>query len=142
MRTCVGCRRTDRQDALVRVVRGGEGAVADVRRRLPGRGAWLHRSPSCLGNARGGLSRALRMSVTDRDVAAVRAALMIDSPPLPSRVLPRGATPQAGTPASAAPRLAAAPTDPARDTLGATASDSGLLRRDAVDNATRSKAQE
>ena len=113
IRTCVGCRRTDRQDALVRVVRAERGVAVDVRRRLPGRGAWLHRDLACWPGARGGLSRALRTSVTDRDLASVRATL-IDS----------------------------VPTDPVQDLRGPTASDSGLLRRDAVDNATRSKAQE
>lgn len=113
-RTCVGCRRTDRQDALVRVVRAERGVAVDLRRRLPGRGAWLHRDLACWPGARGGLSRALRTSVTDRDLASVRATLINDS----------------------------APTDPAHDLRGPTASDSGLLRRDAVDNATRSKAQE
>ena len=114
-RTCVGCRRTDRREALVRVARTGGRITADVRRRLPGRGAWLHRDPACWADARGGLARTLRTSVTDRDLAALRADLA------------------AATSSSSST---------ARDRLGATASDSGLLRRNAVDIATRSKAQE
>jgi hypothetical protein len=88
---------------------------------MPGRGAWLHRDPSCLRGARGGLSRSFRGAVSDRDFASLRVAFAT----LTSR--PTGAT---GT------------TDPARDLLGAPASDSGLLGRDAVDIATRGKAEE
>ena len=116
LRTCVGCRRTDRREALVRVARRlGDGRIAvDVRRRLGGRGAWLHRDAACwteMQGVRSGLARTLRTSVTDRDLAGLRADLT-------------------------------AATDPARAPLGATASDSGLLRRNAVDIATRSKAQD
>ena len=116
-RTCVGCRRTDRREALVRVARRlGDGRIAvDVRRRLGGRGAWLHLDPACWADARGGLARTLRTSVTDRDLAGLRADLT------------------AATPSSSSS---------ARDRLGAAASDSGLLRRNAVDIATRSKAQD
>ena|SRR5579862_3008659 len=110
-RTCVGCRRTDRREALVRVARGAAGVSVDVRRRMPGRGAWLHADPACWADARGGLARTLRASVTERDLARVIATL---------ETL----------------------TDPARAERGATTSDSGLLRRNAVDIATRSKAQD
>jgi len=117
IRTCVGCRRTDRRDALVRVVRSSTGgAVAlDERARLPGRGAWLHRDAVCWQGARAGLSRSFRSAVSDRELKALRLAL--DSASSPTN-------------------------DPARDLLGAPASDSGLSRPDAVDIATRSKAQE
>lgn len=116
IRTCVGCRRTDRREALVRVARRlGDGRIAvDVRRRLGGRGAWLHADPACWAeqrDVRAGLSRTLRTSVTDRDLAGLRADLT-------------------------------AATDPARASLGATTSDSGLLRRNAVEIATRSRAQD
>ena len=112
-RTCVGCRRTDRREALVRVARRlGDGRIAvDVTRRLGGRGAWLHRDPACWNDVRAGLSRTLRTSVTERDLAGLRADLT-------------------------------AATDPARASLGATTSDSGLLRRNAVEIATRSRAQD
>jgi predicted RNA-binding protein YlxR (DUF448 family) len=110
----VGCRRTDRREALVRVARStdsGSGVTVDVRRRMPGRGAWLHHDPTCWSGARGGLARTLRASVTERDLARVIATLE-------------------------------SLTDPARAERGATTSDSGLLRRNAVDIATRSKAQD
>ncbi|WP_276309050.1 YlxR family protein [Specibacter cremeus] len=56
MRTCIGCRKTDAQSQLVRLVRstnaaGQPAVVVDERRRLPGRGAWLHPAPACLANA-------------------------------------------------------------------------------------------
>jgi predicted RNA-binding protein YlxR (DUF448 family) len=111
IRTCVGCRRTDRREALVRVARAAAGITVDVRGRVPGRGAWLHQDPTCWSGARGGLARTLRASVTERDLARVIATLETLS-------------------------------DPARAQLGATSSDSGLLRRNAVDIATRSKAQD
>lgn len=70
MRTCVGCRRRDTQDALLRVVAiRDENAtdrwllVPDERRRAPGRGASVHRDPECLQTAiaRRAFGRALRL---------------------------------------------------------------------------------
>ena len=65
-RTCVGCRRTDSRSALLRVVVGGHGdLVPDLRRCLPGRGAWLHPTGECFDLAvrRRAFGRALRVSV-------------------------------------------------------------------------------
>ena len=75
VRTCVGCRRADRQVALVRIARTTAGIALDPRRRLPGRGAWLHRDPRCWRGARAGLARTLRTEVAQRDVAALAADL-------------------------------------------------------------------
>ena len=63
-RTCIGCRRTVPQSALVRCVIGPEGPV--VHRTAPGRGAWLC-STDCLSTAIGrrAFDRAWRRS-TDR----------------------------------------------------------------------------
>jgi predicted RNA-binding protein YlxR (DUF448 family) len=48
-RTCIGCRKTDDATALVRLGIEASGRVqVDARRRMPGRGAWLHRGSSCL----------------------------------------------------------------------------------------------
>lgn len=61
VRTCVACRRKDAKDALLRWVVDREGrAVPDVRAVLPGRGAYVCRSPACLErlirrSARGGI---------------------------------------------------------------------------------------
>jgi len=66
VRTCVGCRRAGPPDLMVRVVLGSEslGLVPDPRRRLPGRGAWLHPDVQCLETAvrRRAFERALRVS--------------------------------------------------------------------------------
>ncbi|WP_353849576.1 YlxR family protein [Arthrobacter sp.] len=53
VRTCIGCRQTAARDQLVRLVRTASGsgepeALVDLRRRMPGRGAWLHPGPDCL----------------------------------------------------------------------------------------------
>ncbi|NNG34236.1 DUF448 domain-containing protein [Nakamurella aerolata] len=72
-RTCVGCRGKDRPVALLRVVAatgtdapersGAIALVPDPRRRLPGRGAWIHRHDECLRLAerRRAFNRALRL---------------------------------------------------------------------------------
>ncbi|NMD56204.1 MULTISPECIES: YlxR family protein [Tsukamurella] len=69
VRTCIGCRRRASAEELIRVVarREDDGArtvVVDARRRLPGRGAWLHDAPSCREAARkrNAFRRALRVS--------------------------------------------------------------------------------
>ncbi|GGK62012.1 YlxR family protein [Ornithinimicrobium pekingense] len=70
MRTCVGCRRRDAQDALLRVVAVRDPDVTtrwrlapDERRRAPGRGAYVHPDPECLQSAiaRRAFGRALRL---------------------------------------------------------------------------------
>ena len=78
-RTCVGCRRTDSWSALLRVVAETDdtGAVRltpDLRRCLPGRGAWLHPTGDCLEQAlrRRAFGRALRVGAA-LDPAAVTA---------------------------------------------------------------------
>ena len=62
IRTCVGCRARTSADDLLRVVAVDGAVVPDPRRRLPGRGAWLHRSQECLRLAerRKAFPRALR----------------------------------------------------------------------------------
>ncbi|MCP9623961.1 MULTISPECIES: YlxR family protein [Nocardia] len=70
MRTCVGCRKRELAADLLRVVAqdvDGEHSAAvvpDPRRRLPGRGAWLHPLSACLSTAvrRRAFGRALRVS--------------------------------------------------------------------------------
>ncbi|MGI4895780.1 MAG: YlxR family protein [Janthinobacterium lividum] len=60
----MGCRQRVEQSSLLRIVAAtdGERLLVDVRRRLPGRGAWLHHSVTCLDQAekRRALPRALR----------------------------------------------------------------------------------
>ena len=69
VRTCIGCRERELAVGLLRVVAvstgNGQFAVAvDTARRLPGRGAWLHRDTRCLSAAirRRAFARALRIT--------------------------------------------------------------------------------
>ena len=67
IRTCVGCRQEGGKGTLVRIVRDSSGqATLDPAGRAPGRGAYLHRDPSCLEIARKkkALDRALRAAVS------------------------------------------------------------------------------
>lgn len=78
VRTCVGCRRRDVQENLVRLAlrtpessegrpAGGEvpEVVPDPARRMPGRGAWLHPERECWESAvkRRAFNRAFRRQV-------------------------------------------------------------------------------
>ena len=60
---CVGCRARSPADGLLRVVAVDGVLSPDPRRRLPGRGAWLHPDPECLHRAerRWAFLRALRV---------------------------------------------------------------------------------
>jgi predicted RNA-binding protein YlxR (DUF448 family) len=63
IRTCVGCRKTDTQRMLVRIVLDGRGRVkVDRERKMAGRGAWLHETRACVEKAihNSGLPRAFR----------------------------------------------------------------------------------
>ncbi|NHT17377.1 YlxR family protein [Cellulomonas sp. IC4_254] len=81
VRTCVGCRNAGPRSVLLRVVAattdaGDPAVVVDVRRALPGRGAWLHPDPHCLELAerRRAFPRALRLA-GPLDTSAVREHL-------------------------------------------------------------------
>jgi uncharacterized protein len=53
-RTCIGCRKKAPRSELLRLVAEGSGSTAvlvDERRRMAGRGAWLHPSEACLALA-------------------------------------------------------------------------------------------
>jgi hypothetical protein len=67
IRTCVACRQEAGKGSLVRVVRSAGGAAAvDITGRAQGRGAYLHRDPSCIEIARKkkALDRALKATVS------------------------------------------------------------------------------
>ncbi|MCY7344361.1 MAG: YlxR family protein [Pseudonocardia sp.] len=76
MRTCVGCRTRSPADGLLRVVAVHGVLTPDPRRRLPGRGAWLHPVSGCLDRAerRSAFPRALRVP-GPLDTGAVRSHL-------------------------------------------------------------------
>ncbi|MET9627876.1 YlxR family protein [Lentzea sp. NPDC006480] len=76
VRTCVGCRARTLPSELLRVVAVDGSVVPDPRRRLPGRGAWLHFDLECLRNAerRRAFPRALRVQGA-LDVALLREHL-------------------------------------------------------------------
>jgi predicted RNA-binding protein YlxR (DUF448 family) len=62
VRSCVGCRERAPQPALLRVALIGGRIVADPRRRLSGRGGYIHPITGCVRRAseRGGFARAFR----------------------------------------------------------------------------------
>lgn len=81
VRTCVGCRKREPAPELLRIVACGRSTghgtdvvtvVPDPRRRLSGRGAWLHPLSACLTTAvrRRAIGRALRVS-GHLDISAV-----------------------------------------------------------------------
>ncbi|HEY9414092.1 MAG TPA: YlxR family protein [Pseudonocardia sp.] len=74
VRTCVGCRLRSSATGLLRVVAVDGVLTPDPRRRLPGRGAWLHPDPECLDRAlrRRAFPRALRVPGTVTDDALRR----------------------------------------------------------------------
>jgi len=50
-RRCLGCRRNDNKDALLRVVAVGASCVVDREGVLPGRGAYVHPTRKCILNS-------------------------------------------------------------------------------------------
>lgn len=76
-RTCVGCRRTSEKSHLLRVVLIDGVLTADPGARLPGRGAYVHRSPECLTQAeqRRAFRRAFRLDAAPAVSEELRAAV-------------------------------------------------------------------
>lgn len=72
-RTCIGCRKKGLRSELFRLVADASGSAAvvlDERRRMAGRGAWLHPSEKCLALAvkRRAFGRALNGAALTVDV--------------------------------------------------------------------------
>ena len=74
VRTCLGCRDRAPQGELLRLVADAGAVRVDPRRRLPGRGGYLHPDAACVARAlrRRAFSRALR---TEVDTAAAGRVL-------------------------------------------------------------------
>ena len=80
VRTCIGCRKQGKRSELIRLVAEGGGSpvvLVDERRRMAGRGAWLHPSTTCLtlASKRRAFARALagasEVTAVERYLAAV-----------------------------------------------------------------------
>jgi predicted RNA-binding protein YlxR (DUF448 family) len=77
-RTCVGCRSRSTKGLLVRIARTVDGHVrVDPSGAMPGRGAWVHRDPSCAEAAlrKGVLAHALRRGLGESEVGKLRHEL-------------------------------------------------------------------
>jgi uncharacterized protein len=75
-RTCVGCRQTASKRSLLRVSRSADGVVrTDPSGSAVGRGAYVHREPTCVDLAirRGGMARALRIGLKAEEAARLRS---------------------------------------------------------------------
>ena len=78
MRTCVGCGAREARASLVRFVSAADGGLTlDLRRALPGRGAWLHGDPACWSAfvGRRGPVRSLRTTPSRAAREALQVAL-------------------------------------------------------------------
>ncbi|HWQ46634.1 MAG TPA: YlxR family protein [Longilinea sp.] len=73
-RTCVGCRQTLAKRTLTRIVRTPEGVQIDPTGKAAGRGAYIHNVRSCWERAiRGALANALKTTINETDIAALRS---------------------------------------------------------------------
>jgi uncharacterized protein len=73
----VGCRHRALKRDLLRVVAEQDHAGLDPTGKAPGRGAYVHRDPACLGLAlrRGALAHALRTRLSDEEAGNLTVAL-------------------------------------------------------------------
>ncbi len=75
-RTCIACHTTGDKRGLIRIVRTPEGQVAvDETGKRAGRGAYLCANPACWQVAlkKQQISRALKVTISPEDLAALRA---------------------------------------------------------------------
>jgi predicted RNA-binding protein YlxR (DUF448 family) len=80
VRTCIGCRRRDQADRLLRVVADQTSVAVDPRRRAPGRGAHVHPDPACVALAvkKRAFGRTLRAPVEATAAGAVLTAYLTE----------------------------------------------------------------
>ncbi|RLK62098.1 MULTISPECIES: YlxR family protein [Actinokineospora] len=105
VRTCVGCRVRAVDAELLRVVLVDGAVVPDPRRRMPGRGAWVHPEPGCLAKAekRRAFPRAFKVGGA-LDVAGLRSEIERVAGGVGTGILPpRGGTEEAGRPVMSQP---------------------------------------
>ena len=77
VRTCVGCRQTDDQSALVRLTAVGTDLRVDGTKRAMGRGAYVHPRSECLAGAqKGGFSRSFRRAIPRESITSVRENIL------------------------------------------------------------------
>ncbi len=75
-RMCVACRQSQDKKTLVRIVRTPQGVVVDETGKMPGRGAYLHRDPTCWEKGiKGNLSKALNTELSGADREKLMAYL-------------------------------------------------------------------
>lgn len=83
-RTCIACKEILAKRSLIRIVRTKDGVKIDPTGKLPGRGAYVHVSPSCWERAlKGPLAGALKMEFSDTDreqLMAMMASYLDESP--------------------------------------------------------------
>ena len=73
-RSCVGCRERAPKAELLRVARTPAGVRVDPLGDAPGRGAYVHRDPTCVAAAlrKGALASALRTGLAQEELARLR----------------------------------------------------------------------
>jgi uncharacterized protein len=73
-RSCVGCRARAPKAELLRFARTPAGLRVDPPGTAPGRGAYVHRDPACVGAAlrKGALANALRTRLAQEELARLR----------------------------------------------------------------------
>jgi predicted RNA-binding protein YlxR (DUF448 family) len=102
-RTCLGCRKRDRQSALVRLVADGDRVVIDAAGSRAGRGAWVHRDPKCAARlAIGGLERGLKRKLPATALAGLPDAVRVH----PDRTARQSGPDQVQLPAASPPAIA------------------------------------
>jgi len=62
LRSCIGCRSQESSHSLLRVVADAGVIIPDLKRSLPGRGAWVHHQCVAVAIERRAFDRALRQS--------------------------------------------------------------------------------
>ncbi len=77
-RTCVGCRNRATKGKLIRIAGAPDGMMrVDPSGSAPGRGAWVHRDPTCAEAAmwKGVLARAFRRGLGESELGKLRREL-------------------------------------------------------------------